>query len=116
MGAGPPCRCTRSQSGMTGLSLGVPNVAEQLSTANVIRTGSQKFNGINLEHIYYEFKDVFEGLGSLGASLRLEVDEDVKPVQEALGRVPEAAREPLKQYLDDLKAKGVIEKVERATV
>ena len=29
-----------------------------------------------------EYKDVFDGLGNLGTPLRLEVDEEVKPVQQ----------------------------------
>ena len=47
--------------------------------------------------------------------MRLEVDEKVKPVQQPLRRVPEALRTPLKEYLDDLEARGSIEKVERPT-
>lgn len=39
-------------------------------------TSSQKFDGINLKHVYFEFKEVFEGLRSLGAPLRL-VDKDI---------------------------------------
>ena len=57
----------------------------------------------------------FDGLDNLGASLRLEVDLTVKPVQQALRRAPKALRTPLKEYLDDLEDSGVIEKVERPT-
>lgn len=47
--------------------------------------------------------------------MQLEVDKDVRPVQQPLRRVPEAMRKPLKEHLDDLEAKSVIEKVERPT-
>ncbi|PFX14763.1 Uncharacterized protein K02A2.6 [Stylophora pistillata] len=47
--------------------------------------------------------------------LQLEVDKDVRPVQQPLRRVPEAMRKPLKEYLDELEAKGILEKVERPT-
>lgn len=60
-----------------------------------------------------QYEDVFDGLGNLGTPLRLEVDETVQPVQQLLRRVPEALRTPPKEYLDNLEARGVIEKVER---
>lgn len=47
--------------------------------------------------------------------MQLEVDKDVRPVQQPLRGVPEAMRKPLKEHLDDLEAKSVIEKVERPT-
>ena len=94
-----------------------PESAEWASTTNVDvnLTSSQASEGTTLEHVYFEYKDVFEGLGNLGTPLQLEVDKEVKPVQQTLRRVPEALRTPLKEYLDDLEAKGVIEKVERPT-
>jgi len=39
-----------------------------------------------------QFEDVFDGLGNLGAPLRLEVDETVKPVQQPSRRVPDPER------------------------
>ena len=94
-----------------------PEPAEWASTTNVDvnLTSSQASEGATLEHVCSEYKDVFEGLGNLGTPLQLEVDKEVKPVQQPLRRVPEALRTPLKEYLDDLGAKGVIEKVERPT-
>ena len=99
------------------IKISCPEVAEHATTAsvNVNLTSSQASCGVNLEHICSEFGDVFEGLGSLGTPLQLEVDKDVRPVQQPLRRVPEAMRKPLKERLEDLEAKGVIEKVERPT-
>ena len=51
-------------------------------------TTSQAYEGIILEHACSEYKDVFDGLGNLGTPLRLEVDEQVKTVQQPLRRVP----------------------------
>ena len=56
---------------------------------------------------------VFDGLGNLGTPLRLEVDEEVRPVQQPLRNVPEALRTPLKEDLDDVEARGVIAKLDR---
>ena len=81
-----------------------PEPAEWTSTTNVeiILTSSQASKEITLEHMCSEYKDVFEGLGNLGTHpLQLEVDKEVKPVQQPLRRVPEALRTPLKEYLDD---------------
>ena len=85
------------------------------ATVNVNLTSSRQLEGLSLEHVCSQYEDVFDGLGNLGTPLRLEVDETVKPVQQPLRRVPEALRTPLKEYLDDLEARGVIEKVERPT-
>ena len=75
--------------------------AECVSTANVDvkLTSSQQFEGLTLEHMCSQYKDVFDGLGNLGTPLRLEVDEMVKPLQQQLRRVPEALRTPLKNTL-----------------
>ena len=94
-----------------------PGPAECVSTAtvNVNLTSSRQLKGLTLKHVCSQYEDVFDGLGNLGTPLRLEVDETVKPVQQPVRRVPEALRTPLKEYLDDLEARGVIEKVERPT-
>ena len=94
-----------------------PEPAECASTANVNvnLTSSREFEGLTLEHVCSKYEDVFDGLGSLGTPLRLEVDETVKPVQQPLRKEPEALRTPLKENLDDLEARGIIEKVERPT-
>ena len=80
---------------------------------NLITSGA--YEGITFEDACSKYKDVFDGLGNLGTPLRLEVDEEVKTVQQPLRRVPEALRIPLKEYLDDLEARGVIAKVDRQT-
>ena len=94
-----------------------PGPAECASTAtvDVNLTSSRQFEGLTLDQVRSQYEDVFDGLGNLGTPLRLEVDETVKPVQQPLRRVPEALRTPLKEYLDDLESRGVIEKVERPT-
>jgi hypothetical protein len=54
------------------------------------------------EDILQKYPDVFEGIGELGESLHLEVDDTVKPVQIPPRRIPEALRKPLKDHLDEL--------------
>ena len=78
-------------------------------------TSSRQLEGLILEHVCSQYEDVFDGLGNLGTPPRLEVAETVKPVQQPLRRVPEALRTLLKEYLEDLEARGVIEKVKRPT-
>ena len=75
-----------------------PEPAEWASTTNVDvnLTSSQASEETTLEHVCSEYKDVFEGLGNLGTPLQLEVDKEVKPVQQPLRSVPEALRTPLK--------------------
>ena len=67
------------------------------------------------EEIRAKYADVFQGLGELGESLHLEVDETVRPVQIPPRRIPEALRKPLKEHLEELEQQGVIEKVVQAT-
>ena len=94
-----------------------PKREEGASTANVNvnLTSSREFEELTLERVCSQYKDVFEGLGSLGAPLRLKVDKEVKPVHQPLRRVPEGLRTSLKDYLDNLETKGVIERVDRPT-
>ena len=63
-----------------------PEPADWASTTNVDinLTSSQVCRGITLEKVCSEYKDVFYGVGNLGTPLRLEVDEEVRPVQQPL--------------------------------
>ena len=70
---------------------------------------------VTLDHIYDQYKDVFEGLGNLGPELHLQVDDTVKPVQQAARRIPEAMKKTVKDHLEELEARGIISKEERPT-
>ncbi len=59
-----------------------------------------------MEQITKEYKDVFEGLGQLGPKLHLEIDENVKPVQQAVRKIPESMKDPLKHHLAELEKKA----------
>ena len=65
-----------------------------------------------MEQITSEYKDVFEGLGRLGAKLHLEVDETVKYPRR---KIPKSMKNPPKHYLAELEEKGIIEKVYKPT-
>ncbi|CAB3981086.1 Hypothetical predicted protein [Paramuricea clavata] len=54
---------------------------------------------------YSEYKDIFEGLGQLGQKLHLELEENVKPVQQAVRKIPESMKDPLKSHLAELEDK-----------
>jgi hypothetical protein len=74
-----------------------------------------KQTGLTMEQITEEYKDVFERLGQLGPKLHLEIDENVNPVQQAVRKIPESMKDPLKHHLAELEKKGIIERVYQPT-
>ncbi len=75
-----------------------------------------KQTGLTMEQITKEYKDVFEGLGQLRPkNVKLEIDENVKPVQQAVRKIPESMKDPLKHHLAELEKKGIIERVYQPT-
>jgi len=63
------------------------------------------------EDIFEEFSDVFKGLGKLPGAYAIEMDKEVKPVQNNPRRVPVCVRDQLKLKLTELEEQGVILKV-----
>ena len=61
--------------------------------------------------IVSEFEDVFSGEGKLEEKLHLEVDKSVTSVALPVRKVPFAVKEPLKQELERLVEKGILEPV-----
>ena len=61
--------------------------------------------------IVSEFEDVFSGEGKLEEKLHLEIDKSVTPVALPVRKVPFAVKEPLKQELERLVEKGILEPV-----
>lgn len=57
-----------------------------------------------------EFDCIFEGDGRMPCKVRFEMDPDIVPVQEGPRRIPIAVRKALKTELDQLEARGIIEK------
>ena len=62
-----------------------------------------------------QYRDVFEGLGCLEKEYHIEMDPAVSPSQQAPRRVPVALKELLKEKLDDLTKKGIIQPVTEYT-
>ena len=58
-----------------------------------------------------EFEDMFSGEGKLKEKLHLEIDKSVTPVALPVRKVPFAIKEPLKQKLEHLVKKGILEPV-----
>lgn len=56
-------------------------------------------------------EDVFSGEGKLEEKLHLEIDKSVTPVELPARKVPFAVKEPLKQELERLVEKGILEPV-----
>ena len=62
------------------------------------------------EQIIANYRDVFEGLGHIGNTTIVN-DPLVKPTQHSPRRVPIAIRDKVKEKLEDLESKGIVEKV-----
>lgn len=67
------------------------------------------------EEILDEFPDVFTGLGCMEGSYHIELDDTVEPVIHPPRRVPYSLLEKLKEKLQELEEKDVIQKVDRPT-
>ena len=66
------------------------------------------------EKILSNYKDVFDGLGHIGNSSLVTVD-NIKPIQHTPRRVPVALRDEVKDKLSDLEKRGIIQKVTQPT-
>ena len=62
-----------------------------------------------------KFGDVFSGEGKLPDKLHLEIDKSVPPVVLPVRKVPFAVQEPLRQELEHLVTKGILEPVDVPT-
>ena len=70
----------------------------------------QKIVDEKMEKVAEEFKEVFEGIGKYkGPPVELQVQEGVRPVVQAPGRIPLHYQEPLKEHIQELLDAGVIE-------
>ena len=81
-----------------------------LNTDNILSV-SDTTTTTELPDVVKEFEDVFLGEGKLEGKLHLEIDESVPPVQLPVRKVPFAVKEPLKQEIDRLVEKGILEPV-----
>ncbi|XP_021369719.1 uncharacterized protein LOC110460854 [Mizuhopecten yessoensis] len=61
------------------------------------------------------YPKLFEGLGCLKESYKIQIDESVTPVVNAPRNVPEALRGRLKDALSEMERDGIIEKVDQPT-
>lgn len=60
------------------------------------------------DEILAEFSDVFTGLGCMGGSYHIELDDTIEPVIHPPRRVPYTLLDKLKQKLQELQEKDVI--------
>ncbi|KAL9951249.1 hypothetical protein ACROYT_G043882 [Oculina patagonica] len=70
---------------------------------------------VTKEEILDEFPDVFTGLGCMEGSYHIELDDTVEPVIHPPRQVPYSLLEKLKEKLQELEEKDVIQKVDRPT-
>ena len=71
--------------------------------------------GLTMQNVKDTYQDVFEGLGTLGPALHLEVDPEMSPVQLPPRKIPESLKQPLREHLDELVKLEVIERVDYST-
>ena len=65
---------------------------------------------VTREQIMANYGDVFEELGHIG-NTTIVTDPLVNPTQHSARRVPKALRDKVKEKLEDLESKGIVEKV-----
>lgn len=63
------------------------------------------------ESIKQDFKDVFQGLGSLPGVYKVEMNEQIRPVQHQPRRFPIAKKERICEKIKDMEREGILEKV-----
>jgi hypothetical protein len=85
------------------------------STHSILTSPESSQTGLTMEQITSQYKDIFEGLGQLGPKLHLELEENVKPVQQAVRKIPESMKDPLRSHLAELEEKGIFERVYQPT-
>lgn len=67
------------------------------------------------EKIVAKNKQLFEGLGKLNRTIKLQTKDDVIPSIQTPRRIPLHYRKPLKSALEELEKDGIIKKVEQHT-
>ena len=68
------------------------------------------------ESIGREFEDCFDGIGKLkDFKLKLHIDKRVKPVAQAMYRIPYSLRDKVSQQLEELESQDIIERVNDQT-
>lgn len=69
----------------------------------------------NVENLYQEYNDVFEGIGQLEGEYKLQLDPNAVPVVHPPRRFPVAIRDNLKAELDRLVKQNIIKPVSEPT-
>lgn len=73
-------------------------------------------NSVQSFDIVREYPECFQGIGKLkNFKLKLHIDQDVKPVAQAMYRIPYSLRKKVGEQLDDLESQDIIEKVNAPT-
>ena len=68
---------------------------------------------LSKDAVVKEYSDVFKGLGKIAGIYHIEVDPNVKPVQNSPRRVPIPLKGKLKKKLDAMEKDGVMARVDR---
>jgi len=98
-------------SGRAAEALGLLQIDREC-LVNSINATSERMTEEELTAVY---SDVFGGLGRLPGELHIDVDVDIKPVQNTRRRVPVPVLDELRVKIEDLVANNIISKVEQPT-
>ena len=72
-------------------------------------------NSLTKDRVMQEYQDVFTGLGRLPGVYSIEMDQNVKPVQDNPRRVPIPLKAELKKKIQEMEAQQIIQKVVEPT-
>lgn len=85
----------------------------QLGVIKIQNVDEVKVLRMSCEEIVNEYSDVFEGDGCFDGEFKIEIDEMVKPVQQKARRIPVAYNDELRDKIEELASRGIIEPVNK---
>ena len=85
---------------------------EPLHEIHSVQAGNT--SSLTQQSILEKYSEVFKGLGHIGDS-KIVLKPDAKPVQHAPRRIPVAIKDRVKEKLDDMEKKGIIQKITEPT-
>ena len=90
-------------------------IGDEIPVNSVVSETAKPRSPLTKENILREYKDVFEGLGHIGDSNTFVVDRKHTPVQHAPRRIAVTLKKEVKEKIEELEKKGIIQKVTEPT-
>ena len=90
-------------------------IGDEIPVNSVVSETAKPRSPLTKENILREYKDVFEGLGHIGDSNTFVVNRKHMPVQHAPRRIAITLKKEVKEKIEELEKKGIIQKVTEPT-